>query len=100
MTEYVMQICDRCGNLRSVCSDPGILVYPQRSTCYITAAVEQMYRRTEQKFKHPEPTDPAPHVTDGLRWSASLHDLTPDDDFFGEAALLAAAGRDQSEGDQ
>lgn len=89
MTAYVTEVCERCGNLRSVCSDPTIRPYPQRSVCYLTAAAEQMYRRTALKFGHPETKDGgAPHETDGLQWWASLHDLTPEDDFFGEAALL------------
>lgn len=100
MTQYVTEVCDRCGNLRSVCSDPSIVVYPQRSMCYITAAVDQTQRRTNQRFGHPDHDNPAPHATDGLRWSAALYDLTPEDDFFGEQALLDAARRQQGVGDE
>jgi hypothetical protein len=99
MTALITDVCDRCGNLRSVCSDPAVVAYPQRSVCYLTAAVEQMYRRTNRVFKHADPDDPTPHEADGLQWAASLYDLTPEDDFFGDAALLAAGRREETVGD-
>ncbi len=88
MTAYVTDVCERCGNLRSVCSDPNVTWYPQRTICYATAIAERMYRRTNKIYKHPEPTDDSEHATDGMQWWSSTHDITPDDDFFGEAALL------------
>ena len=88
MTAYVTEVCDRCGNLRSVCSDPASVWYPQRSVCYATAAAEQTWRRTHKVFEHPQHDSPEPHMVDGLHWWASPYDLTPEDDFFGEAALL------------
>jgi hypothetical protein len=50
-----------------------------------------MERQTRKVFGHPEPTSSALHKTDGLVWWMSQHDLTPDDDFFGEAALVGRA---------
>lgn len=99
MTAFVTDICERCGNLRSVCSNPESVWYPQRAICYATATAQQMHRRTERAYKHPEHDDPTPHVTDGSEWWASPHDLTPEDDFFGDSALLAG-GSQQTVGDQ
>lgn len=98
MTFFVTEVCRECGNLRSVCSDPLLPWYPQRSYCYASAARDQTWRRTREVFDHPKPTDPSPHITDGLSWGMSRHDLTPDDDFFGEASLVGRT--EQAPGDQ
>jgi hypothetical protein len=87
MTDFVTEVCRECGNLRSVCSDPTLPWYPQRSYCYASAARDQIWRRTRKAYKHPDADAAEPHVTDGLTWGMSRHDLTPDDDFFGEQAL-------------
>jgi hypothetical protein len=86
MTDFVTEVCRDCGNLRSVCSDPTLPWYPQRSYCYATAARDQIWRRTRKAYKHPDADAAEPHVTDGLTWGMSRHDLTPDDDFFNEQA--------------
>lgn len=98
MTDYVTLVCERCGNLRSVCSDPEVPWYPQRAVCYATAAAEQTWRRTHQMFESPKHDDPTPHVMDGSDWWASTHDLTPEDNFFGQAALVS--GGQQVSGDE
>lgn len=98
MTFFVTEVCRECGNLRSVCSDPLLPWYPQRSYCYASAARDQTWRRTREVFDHPKPTDPSPHITDGLSWGMSRHDLTPDDDFFGEASLVGRT--EQAPGDE
>lgn len=100
MTAYVTDVCERCGNLRSVCSDPEAIWYPQRAVCYATAAAAQTHRETAKRFGHPEPDDPSPHESDGLEWWASPHDLTPEDDFFGTQSLLGAATANQPVGEQ
>lgn len=76
-------VCPRCGNLRSVCSDPEIGLYPQREMCYVTAAEEQTWRRLREKYKDkgPEKTPLRPHPLDGMTVWMSQSDLTPDDDF-------------------
>lgn len=99
MTFYVVEVCRECGNLKSVCSDPLVPWYPQRSYCYASAAREQEWRQTRKVFKQPEPTDDAPHITDGLAWWMSQHDLTPDDDFYGAQSLVGRPG-EQSQGDK
>ena len=73
-------VCPSCGNLRSVCEDPEIGWYPQRSVCYYTAAQEVTQRRLREKHKDNEPGT-APHPLDGMRVWLSEHDLTPEDDF-------------------
>lgn len=100
MTEYVTDVCPSCGNLVSVCSDPEVRPYPQRSVCYFTAGREQTWRRTIAKYGQPDPKDASPHEIDGLAWGMSLHDLTPDDDFFGDAPLLDSARGEQSDREQ
>ena len=99
MTAFFTDVCASCGNLKSVCSDPTIPWYPQRSYCYASAAREQEWRQTHKVFKHPEPTDDAAHVTDGLVWWVSQHDLTPEDDFYGKQSLLNG-GAQQPLGDE
>lgn len=100
MTFYLTEVCSECGNLKSVCSDPTIPWYPQRSYCYASAAREQEWRQTRKVFKHPEPTDDAPHITDGLVWWVSQSDLTPGDDFYGRASLVGGPQQPDGEHDQ
>lgn len=75
-------MCPSCGNLRSECSDPDRLWYPQRDVCYATAAELQVKRRLAKKHKPVAHDDPEPHAMDGVHIWASLDDLTPDDDFI------------------
>lgn len=44
-------VCQRCGNLRSVCSDPARDWHPQESVCYSTATVEWGTRRLRAEHK-------------------------------------------------
>lgn len=44
-------ICARCGNLRSLCSDPAIDWHPQESVCWVTATQEWGWRRLHNKHK-------------------------------------------------
>lgn len=78
MTAYVRDICS-CGNLRSVCSDPTLAWYPQRSMCYSSAVRDLTARRIEKRYG--DPGVEALHPTDGMRVWTSTEDLTPDDDF-------------------
>jgi hypothetical protein len=80
MIAYVTEICKTCGNLRSVCSDPDLALYPQRSMCYSSAARELTVRRLREKHKA-EPGTAELHPLDGLSVWMSPEDLTPDDDF-------------------
>lgn len=102
MTDYLTELCPSCGNLKSVCSDPAYRGFPQRTHCYASAGREQMWRRTRKVFGHPAPDDPGPHITDGLTWWMSQHDLTPDDDFFGDnqPTLGAALSADREADDR
>lgn len=99
MTAYVTEVCPSCGNLRSVCSDPTVPWYPQRSVCYASAAREQVWRMTRDRYGHPEPTQKTAHKTDGLVWLTTQHDLTPQDDFFGEGSYVPGAGLPPSNGE-
>lgn len=79
MIAYVTDICTSCGNLRSVCSDPNVPLYPQRAVCYATAVKELTVRRLRKKY----PKDPGDelHDLDGVGVWVSPHDLSPEDDF-------------------
>lgn len=73
-------VCSSCGNLRSVCSDPNVVGYPQRAMCYFTAIRDLTVRRVHAKHKK-EPGTEGLHPTDGMGVWVSDQDLTPDDDF-------------------
>lgn len=73
-------VCQSCGRLRSVCSDPSVKNYPQRSMCYVTAAEEVTWRRVRDKHKDNTPGKD-PHPLDGMSIWMSEQDLTPDDRF-------------------
>lgn len=74
-------VCSSCGFLRSVCSDPELGVYPQRSMCYVTAAETFTWRRVREKHKGNEPGTKEMHPLDGMSVWMSEQDLTPDDNF-------------------
>lgn len=74
-------VCSSCGNLKSVCSQPGLRLYPQREECYVTAAQELVMRRLHKKYAR-EPGTDSLHALDGVSvWMAEA-DLRPDDPFF------------------
>ncbi len=73
-------VCSQCGNLRSVCANPEVGLYPQRSMCYFTAAEAVTWRRIHAKHEDNKPGK-APHPLDGMSVWMSDQDLTPEDDF-------------------
>ncbi len=78
---YDELVCDRCGNLRSVCHNPDIEWFPQRDMCYPTADLEVARRRLAAKHEKNKPGS-KPHPLDGMRVWMSQHDLTPSDSFL------------------
>lgn len=93
MTALLTEVCGRCGNLKSVCSDPEMAWYPQRTMCYATAADEMAWRKARLLYKSPDAKSAASHPLDGMSIHVSIDDLTPDDDFLDtqeEAAMRAA----------
>lgn len=80
MTAYVTEVCPDCGNLRSVCSDPNVPLYPQRRMCYATAVRDLTVRRVRARHKG-EPGTEELHALDGMSVWVSTADLTPTDDF-------------------
>lgn len=74
-------VCPHCGNLRSVCSDPDVPWYPQRSVCYATAARELTGRRVRERYKS-KPGTEVLHPTDGVSIWMAQDDLGTADDFF------------------
>lgn len=80
LLEHERLVCRSCGNLRSVCSNPDVAWYPQRTMCYATAAREVTTRRLTEKHKGRKPGADL-HPLDGMAVWVSDVDLTPDDDF-------------------
>lgn len=74
-------VCPNCGNLRSVCSDPDIPWYPQRSECYASAAKDLTWRRLRKRYQQ-EPDVSRLHPLDGVNVWMSEHDFAPDETFF------------------
>lgn len=81
MVSYVRDLCSACGNLRTVCSDPDRVWYPQRTMCYATANREVTQRRVLKRNEDVKQTADALHPMDGMGVWVSEDDLTPDDDF-------------------
>lgn len=75
-------ICPKCGNERSVCSDPTRPWYPQRSICYASAVSEQANWLFHEKNPSKRTPDKPGLVTDGTHVWAATEDLTPEDDFI------------------
>ena len=73
-------VCPSCGNLRAVCSDPGVAWYPQRTMCYASASLEVVRRKLTKKHEKARPSE-ALHPLDGMGVWVSQYDLTPDDSF-------------------
>lgn len=69
-----------CGNLRSVCSDPEVDWYAQKSVCYASAGEAVTHRLLDEKYGRERTTKP--HSLDGVTVWVSDQDLTPDDPFF------------------
>lgn len=80
VAEYEL-VCQSCGNLRSVCSDPAVPWYPQRAMCYAQGALEVTLRTLAEKYKDKKPQPGVSHPTDGMGVWVSTEDLTPDDNF-------------------
>lgn len=81
MIAYVTDVCQSCGNLRSVCEDPERALYPQRRMCYVSAVRDLTIRRVTAKHKTSEPGVKELHPLDGMSVWVSTEDLTPEDDF-------------------
>lgn len=86
-SDYEQAICPRCGNLRSICSNPDIPHYPQLSVCFAWQAMATAYRMFNLKHDPKNPgKDPREEIEtdprDGAWIWMSTEDLTPDDDFI------------------
>lgn len=81
LAEYEAAVCPSCGNLRAVCSDPGVGWYPQRDMCYASAAREGVLRQLQRKHAEDKPNKDGLLPTDGMGVWVSTEDLTPGDDF-------------------
>lgn len=60
-------VCPRCGNLKSVCSDPSIDHHPHVTTCWATATVEWGWRRLRKKYPSEDEVTDSLHPLDGVR---------------------------------
>lgn len=73
-------ICPRCGNLRSICSDPNIDWHPHESVCWPSATAEWGMRRLRKKHPDEKEVGGALHPLDGVRVFAA--DAPPEVDPF------------------
>lgn len=65
-------ICPRCGNLKSVCSNPDIDWHPQEDYCYAVAAVQWRWRKLHEEYPAELKIDGA-HALDGINvWASDL----------------------------
>lgn len=82
MTAEDALVCSDCGNLKSVCRQPGLVLYPQKDECFYTASRQLVERRLAEKFKKDEPGTEDLHALDGVSVWLSEYDLEPDETFF------------------
>lgn len=78
--EHDAAICERCGNYRVVCSQPGGVSGDgfniRQDVCYVTAVRESTQRRISKKFERTQPDLQGGLPTDGVSIAVTL---TPDD---------------------
>lgn len=86
-------MCRRCGNLRSVCSDPDRDHYPFRDYCYITATQEQAWRKVHKRVEKKQLRQ---REVDGMSIGVMFDDPDPDETFFDGTQKLAAPGESDS----
>lgn len=64
-------VCSRCGNLRSVCSDPTLDWHAHTATCWPSATVDWTLRRMRERDSKAKVDDDALRETDGVTVFAS-----------------------------
>lgn len=79
-----LERCPECGLPRSVCSDPEVDWYPQRSFCYATAARVNARRRWDKRVEGMEPDSHGRLEGDGMTIWVARDDLSPNDDFLAD----------------
>lgn len=77
---YEALVCSRCGNLKSVCSDPDVDWHPDTTVCWASASVEWGWRRLHKKHPPEEKHTDGLHELDGVRVYASQQE--PETDRF------------------
>lgn len=60
-------VCPRCGNLRSVCSDPSVDWHPHSVVCWPSATAEWGLRRLQRIHKSVKADGDGLHPLDGVR---------------------------------
>lgn len=71
MVEYERQVCPRCGNLKSVCSDRERTWHAGAAVCWPSATREWAWRRIQKQYEGVEGTDEELGPLDGLLVYAS-----------------------------
>lgn len=64
---YEDEVCPRCGNLRSECSDEDVDWYPRTAVCFASATSEWAWRRLRKRHESDDPPEHALGELDG-RW--------------------------------
>lgn len=102
---------DACGHKRSVCSDPNVLFYPQRTTCYATREKEAALAKwqalhanapwhngTESSWSKVQDEGHPYRYDMGVTLWVATRDVNPDDQFLslesGRSDSLASVGDD------
>lgn len=75
-------VCRKCGNLRSVCSDPAVDWHPHSDTCYATATAEWGIRRLQAKHEKEQRDGAGLHPLDGVSVFTSQFAPAPEADEF------------------
>jgi hypothetical protein len=80
--EWDQAVCHECGQLRSVCSDPATVWYPQRNVCYATATRQNIDRKWVNKHRDRKPDMAGYLPTDGVTLWVATEDISPEDYFL------------------
>lgn len=75
-------VCRKCGNLRSVCSNPDLDWHPHIDHCWPTATAEWGVRRLQAKHEKAPRDGSGLHPLDGVSVFTSLVAPDPEDDEF------------------
>lgn len=75
-------VCSKCGNLRSVCSNPELDWHPHTDVCWPTATAEWGVRRLQAKHEKVDRDGTKLHPLDGVSVYTSQHPPDPEDDEF------------------
>jgi hypothetical protein len=80
--EHDAQVCRRCGNLISDCSNPAIDWHPRKAVCWASATTDLANRHLRERYAGKTPEPDSLHPMDGVRVWVSQIAPPPDEDEF------------------